>query len=148
MSPKIFALFVFVVLIGLCSKLSEDGAVTRATTARRAAALQVEARRIEAERTAEAECRQDLQCWGEKHLTRAEIVCMPVIVELVRFDYEWTDGFRYRKFDTMQWLDRAKGTLGYNGRRIKVLDAFGYWHPMSYWCQYDPATRKATAELY
>ena len=73
---------------------------------------------------------------------------MPVIAELARFDYEWTDGFSDRKFDTWQWLDRTEGTLGYNGRRIRMLDAMGYWHPMSYRCQYNPATQEASAEVY
>ena len=93
-------------------------------------------------------CRQDLQCWGRKYLTRAEINCAPAIAELALYAYEWTDGFRYRKFDKWAWLDREAGTIGYNGRMIKMLDARGYWHPRSYWCQYNPATGEASAEVY
>ena len=97
---------------------------------------------------ADVACRADLQCWGERYLTRAEINCAPAIAELALYAYEWTDGFRYRKFDKWAWLDREAGTLGYNGRMIKMLDANGYWHPMSYWCQYNPATGEASAEVY
>ena len=52
---------------------------------------------------AEKACRQDLQCWGEKHLAAANIECPYPIEQLAKYDHEWTDGLLEHKLSRWRW---------------------------------------------
>ena len=51
-------------------------------------AAELDAERVEALRL--AECRTDLQCWGDEHMLDANLTCPALIERLARFDYRWT----------------------------------------------------------
>ena len=86
------------------------------------------------------QCRQDLQCWGDKHLLKATFACQPMIENLAKYDYEWTDGWLEAKLQRFRWKDRKTGTLSYTGNRVKFQNGFGAWQRITYWCHFDPAT--------
>ena len=102
----------------------------------------------EKEKMEEMSCRYDIQCWGERHLGKAEIYCAPAIEKLAIFDHEWTDGFLESTFDRLSWGDKSTGVISYNGRKIKLQSEFGDWVPASYWCRYDPNTNEVSVEVY
>ena len=86
----------------------------------------------------ELACRQDLQCWGEKHILRATFACEPLIEKIALYDYEWTDGFLGAKFGRYRWTKKSTGELQYLGNSIKFQNTFGAWKHMNYACDYDP----------
>ena len=107
-------------------------------------------RELEQERLAQEKivqdstCRQDLQCWGDKHILRVTFACEPLIENLALYDYEWTDGFLGAKFDRLRWKKKPTGELQYLGDSIKFQNAFGAWKHMSYTCDYDPDNEVAS----
>ena len=90
---------------------------------------------------ADVACRADLQCWGDRHSSRATRPCQLAIEKLALYDYEWTDGWLGFKFDSFAWKDREARVLAYHGSEIKFQNAFGAWRRASYWCDYDPNTQ-------
>lgn len=83
-------------------------------------------------------CRNDLQCFGDKHALNATFACKDVIVRLARYDAQWTDGFLEPKFPQFRWKNKADGILTYLGDKVKFQNAFGAWQHMTYECDYDP----------
>ena len=92
----------------------------------------------EAERSKEASCRSDLQCWGDRHGLRAAQKCRPQVERLAKFQYEWTDGWLGTKFPRFRWRNKSKGQLTYFGDSIKFQNGFGAWQFHVYSCDYDP----------
>ena len=92
-------------------------------------------------------CRQDLQCWGERHIVDATVTCEVLIERMAKYDYEWTNGFLERKLQRWRWEDRAVGTIAYTGNRVKFQNGFGAWQHMTYWCFYDPGSETARVHL-
>ena len=88
-------------------------------------------------------CRQDVQCWGEKHHLDAENLCPRLVEGWARFDYEWTDGFTDWKFDNWVWQDRPAGIIRYMGNNVKFQNGFGAWQRMHYMCDYNTETGNA-----
>ena len=91
----------------------------------------------------ELRCRQDLQCWGDKHAFKATLVCEPMIEQRALHGYEWTDGWFGAKLERFRWNDREAGTLSYTGDEVKFQNGLGAWRQMTYWCHYDPSTEDA-----
>ena len=102
----------------------------------------------EAEAGKDLACRQDLQCWGEKHIADVEITCASLIERMAKYDHEWTDGWLERKIDRWQWKDRDAGSVSYRGDKVKFQNGFGAWQPMSYWCHYDHAASTVQAKVF
>ena len=102
----------------------------------------------EKEKGKELACRQDLQCWGEKHSLRAIRACQPLIENSAKYDHEWTDGWLGSKFTKIGWKDREAGRVSYYGDRIKFQNPFGAWMKVAYWCDYDPATEQASIRIF
>jgi hypothetical protein len=100
------------------------------------------AERAVADAKKEAECRQDLQCWGDKHLIAAGVWCRDKIEKLAKYQAEWTDRWYEQKFSRFRWADRTKGTLVYTGDKVKFQNGFGAWSPMTYSCEFDPLEKK------
>lgn len=40
----------------------------------------------------EAECKKDLQCWGDRNSISAAVACDARIEKISKFDFKWTDG--------------------------------------------------------
>lgn len=96
----------------------------------------------------EKACRQDLQCWGDKHAMEATFACQPLIERRAKYDYQWTDGWLGTKLPRFRWQDRKAGTLSYTGDKIKFQNGFGAWQHAVYWCHFDPAKKTASVEVY
>ena len=107
-------------------------------------------RKLEQERLAqekiqvELDCRQDLQCWGDKHILQATFACVPLIEKLALYDYEWTDGLLESKFTRFRWKKKPTGELQYLGDSIKFQNHFSAWKHMSYACDYNPENEVAS----
>ena len=96
----------------------------------------------------ELACRNDLQCWGDKHSLRATSVCRPLIENSAKYDYEWTDGWLGAKLTKFRWKSRKTGVISYYGDQIKFQNGFGAWMRIGYWCDYNPATETASARVF
>ena len=101
----------------------------------------------EREADKDLQCRQDLQCWGDKHLLKATFACQPMIENFAKYDYEWIDGWLEAKLERFRWKDRKTGTLSYTGKKVKFQNGFGAWQRMTYWCHFDPATGLAEVSV-
>lgn len=109
-------------------------------------AVKAEKKRKELERIArleeEKKCRQDLGCWGDKHLLAASIECDDLIERLAVYQSEWTDGFFEPKFSHYKWIDKSKGRVSYFGDKIKFQTPTGAWMQASYRCDFDTESRE------
>jgi len=86
----------------------------------------------------DAECKKDLACWGEKHLTRASVKCDEFVERLASYDFEWTDGWAEPKFSHYRWEDQEEGFVTYIGDKIKFSNGYGAFQNHIYYCDYDP----------
>lgn len=96
---------------------------------------------------AEANCRKDLKCWGDKHNAMATVRCTAAVEREAKHQAEWTDDWTEVKFPRFGWADQDKGTLNYLGDKVKFQNGFGAWTNMIYSCTYDPSTEKALLVL-
>ena len=103
---------------------------------------------LEKREEATTTCRQDLECWGEKHWLTATVACQTLVESMAKYDYEWTDGWPGSKFDKRIWRDRDAGVVSYGGNHVKFQNRFGAWQRMSYWCDYNPDTRAAKLVMF
>lgn len=87
-------------------------------------------------------CKQNIQCWGDKHLLSATISCQPWVEKLAKYDHQWTDGWTETKFSRFKWYDPAAKTVTYIGDKIKFQNGFGAWQHMIYECDYDTLGQK------
>jgi len=129
----------------LKAKAEADAAAARAAAdaaeAKRKQDEQAERERIaaaEAERKKDADCKTDLQCWGDKHSIKASFACRPYVERLAKYQFEWTDGWLDTKFSHFRWKNKAKGQVTYVGDKIKFQNGFGAWQFATYTCDYDP----------
>ena len=93
-------------------------------------------------------CRQDLECWGEKHLVDATVTCQSLIEGLARYDFRWTHGFFGTKLERWRWDDRKEGSLSFTGDELQFMNAFGAWQRIVYWCHYNPTAETARVEVF
>ncbi|MBP0447790.1 hypothetical protein J8J14_23885 [Roseomonas sp. SSH11] len=91
---------------------------------------------------ADAACRQDLQCWAQKHVADAGRACEPLIQASARTDYRWTTSFT--RFSRFGWGDQGAGIVNYAGDEIEMQNGFGNWVRHTYHCAYDTQTGRAT----
>lgn len=88
----------------------------------------------------EAACKQDLQCWGDKHNVAAGVYCKDYVEKLAKYSHEWTDGMLEPKFSHFRWKDKSKGYITYIGDKVKFQNGFGAWQNYVYECDLDPET--------
>jgi RNA polymerase subunit RPABC4/transcription elongation factor Spt4 len=91
---------------------------------------------------AEAVCKQDLQCWGDKNNIVATVYCKDYIEKLAKYSHKWTDGMLEPKFSRFRWKDKSKGSVTYVGDKIKFQNGFGAWQNYTYECDIEPQTKK------
>lgn len=90
------------------------------------------------ERTMEANCKNDLKCWGDKHSIKASFACRPYVERLGKYQFEWTDGWLEPKFSLFNWKNKGEAQITYFGDKIKFQNGFGAWQFATYACDYDP----------
>ena len=126
------------------SPRSQEPSITRKERKR----IEKELKRVEEERkkaeeeelkrVEEEKCRQDIQCWGDKHSIAVSVWCSDTVESYAQYDHEWTDSWYETKFDQFGWADKKSGTIQYHGNKIKFQNGFGAWQPMEYAVIYDP----------
>lgn len=82
----------------------------------------------------DAECRQDLRCWAERHSVSAAVLCRPYVERLAKNNFEWTDGWLDQKFSRYRWKNQQTGEVTYVGDKIKFQNGFGAWILHVYQC--------------
>lgn len=87
----------------------------------------------------EAACRQDVQCWGKKHVEDAAAECRAPIQRHAKYDYEWQTG-TIGRFIRAYWHNKETGQLVYVGDQLKLQNGLGAWVRAHYSCTYDPGT--------
>lgn len=100
-------------------------------------AAEIEQEKIKAAE-AEAKCKEDLQCWGDKHSISAAVYCEKDIERLAKYSFKWTDGFLEPKFSRFMWHDKDAGTVTYIGDKIEYQNGFGAFQNHIYQCDFDP----------
>lgn len=114
-------------------------AQTQASALRAAEAREQRAREAAyAAANAEAFCRTDLVCWGDRHIGRASAACSPQIEAQARLDYRWTATLT--RLSGARWRNRDAGIIAYDGDAIELQNGFGAWVRHAYQCDYNTAT--------
>lgn len=90
----------------------------------------------------DATCKQDLQCWGDRHSIGGGVRCKAPVEKLAKFSSRWTDGTFETKFSHFRWLDKNKGTLTLIGDKIEFQNGFGAFQKHIYECDYDPVSEQ------
>ena len=60
----------------------------------------------------EKSCRNELQCWGDKHHLAATFACQPLIENSAKYSYEWTDGWLGAKLSDEVSLEGSQDRNG------------------------------------
>jgi hypothetical protein len=93
-----------------------------------------------------AECQRDLQCWGERNQPMAAKPCSDAVVALAKWDHEWTEAFIPSRFG--RWSPgRTPDAILYQGDALKLQNGFGAWQRVKYYCEFEPQSGKAVAEI-
>jgi len=108
-----------------------------------------EKERTQAERAADRarkteECKKDLQCWANRHDSRAIMAAEKMIERMAKHDVRWTDGFMESKFSKLRWANLKDGalTITYIGDKIQFQNGFGAWTNYIYFVDYDTINEK------
>jgi hypothetical protein len=107
-------------------------------------ARQAAARKAQQE-AEEAQCRQSLQCWGDRNSLWAATLCDDAVERLAKYSHEWTDGWLDAKFTHFRWKDQGHGVMTYIGDKIRFQNGFGAWQPHVYECDLDTHTHTVLA---
>lgn len=84
-----------------------------------------------------AACKQDIVCWGDRHLLKATLLCKKQIERQAKYSFKWTDGIMEGKFKSYVWQNKEKGLIAYYGDKIQFQDGFGVWGNVAYTCVFD-----------
>lgn len=100
---------------------------------------------IAAAKAIEAACRQELECWADKHRIAASSLCLSYVRREATSEIKWNNEFlenklKYAKFDGM-----GSGKLVYTGDKLMAQNTFGAWVRHRVECGYDPSTKMITS---
>jgi hypothetical protein len=85
----------------------------------------------------DAECRQDIQCWGSRNSFKAAIPCAEKVEQLAQNSHQWTDSLLESKFHRFRWVDQNAGIVRYIGDRVQFQNGFGAWVNHQYFCDFN-----------
>ena len=131
-SPGV-SLFVFLLvgipMFAMCSGLCSKGdSSTGSSSAPKASAQD------------DPNCKQDLECWGDKNTVGAGVRCEEPIERLAKYAHEWTDGMLEPKMSHYRWQNRSAGVVTFIGDKLRFQNGFGAWQNVVYECDYDGKT--------
>lgn len=92
-----------------------------------------------------ADCQTELQCWGDKHVVRASVLCKAPVERLAKYTARWTDGALEGKFPKFRWLDKDKGSLTFIGDKVEFQNGFGAYQAHVYECDFLPGANVVLA---
>lgn len=95
----------------------------------------------------DAQCRQDLQCWGDKNAPSVAGPCERQVESNALHSVKWSDGFLTPTFSAYSWKDKATGRINLIGDHVEFQNGFGAMTPMTYVCTFDPAANTVTANV-
>jgi hypothetical protein len=119
------------------SRQSVEAAARRAEAAE---AARVAAAQAAAKEAVDRECREKLECWGERATAIGSFECPRFIERFARYDFEWQDGFLSPKFTHYRWASKSDGIVTVLGDKIKFQNGFGAWMWMTYECDVIPGS--------
>lgn len=88
-------------------------------------------------------CRENVRCWSEKHTSKAELACKPLIERSARFDAKWTTSLTRPTFYRAYWIDKEKDIMAYMGNEVQFQNELGNYIPHRYTCIYNPTLKTA-----
>lgn len=88
-------------------------------------------------------CRDNVRCWSEKYISKAELACSPLIERSARFDAKWTTSLTRPTFYRAYWIDKEKGIMAYMGNEVQFQNELGNYIPHRYTCIYNPTLKTA-----
>jgi hypothetical protein len=90
-----------------------------------------------------AKCLSDLECISEKNRSELTTQCQMEIERAAKYDHKWTNSWGERKFQTQYWKNQKKAVAIYQGKTLRMQNAFGVWVPVVYDCTFDHKNRVA-----
>lgn len=100
--------------------------------------------KIDAERSSQAACKSDFNCWTNKFQRAATKACAPKVERLAKNNFEWSDSFSSPKFPRAM-IDEDGTKITYVGDALKMQNGFGAWVIVTYECDFDTAAGTAIA---
>lgn len=91
----------------------------------------------------DAQCRQQISCWGERHYTQASVYCESATERQTTNEVKWTHRWE-SNFTFPIWVDPSAGIIGLNSRQVAIKNTFGSWVPVEVSCFYNPSTERVT----
>ena len=87
-------------------------------------------------------CKQDYQCWGQRHLLEANEACrVHVARQYLTVDYIWKTK-HWNMFSVWRWERGSKSVLVYWGDNIRFPTKFGHYVDHVYRCHFDTESRE------
>ena len=96
----------------------------------------------EEQRAKEENCKQDLSCWAEKHISYAGSYCDDQIQSRAQYEYKWENSWYENIFSHYKWKNKNNGILTYIGNKVKFQNGFGAFKTMHYECDFNPYTKE------
>jgi hypothetical protein len=131
------------VLVGLLALVFIGFVVSKCSgsdskTADRATATKTSAETERERAEKNAQCKSDLQCWGDRAIVGAGVYCKDAVERLAKYSVRWTDGTFETKFSRFRWLDKNKGLLTMVGDKAQFQNGFGAYQNVTYECDFEP----------
>lgn len=92
----------------------------------------------------DADCRKDLQCWGDRQSMAGSGVCKDAVEKLAKYSARWVDGTLEMKFDRFRWKNQQTGEITLVGDKVEFQNGFGAYQRHIYECDYNPDTKSVT----
>lgn len=86
---------------------------------------------------------QNAEFLKDKYWSDAEVRCRRQIERLAKWDFEWTNRWSERRFNSYRTTVKEANVLTIFGDRIKFQNGFGAWQHVSYGCDYNVKTKTA-----
>lgn len=90
---------------------------------------------------AEADCKRQLQCWGDKNKVASKNACIRAIEGVAKYSVKWTAD-ELRRFPQFRWTSQDNYAITYVGDAVQFQIKSGAYQNMRYECDYDAGTDK------
>lgn len=87
-------------------------------------------------------CKEDLQCWGQKHIDKARAPCKAHIERAANYSAKWTVGEYDEIFELFKWVDKQTEVFGFIGDKVQFVNAFNAAKNFTYLCKFNTKTQQ------